>query len=107
MNLLKIRRGAASTVCRQTDDISLLVPLPISWRSIPCNQIGYESIFHLLFEASSEQSIYQSLLPPELQLHEFFQEWLKDEATPSILKRLVNSTPLNIDPGIINMIDDR
>ncbi|MCL1495432.1 MAG: hypothetical protein M1G31_32480 [Pseudanabaena sp. Salubria-1] len=48
----------------------------------------YENIFHLLFESSSEQSIYQKLLPQDLQLVEFMQAWLKDEVIAHTLNRL-------------------
>jgi ATP-dependent Lhr-like helicase len=86
------------------DDISLTVPFPINWGNLPYKQIDYEPFFHNLFEASSEQSIFQSLLPPELQIKEFLQEWLKNEAISDILKRLTNSTPLKFNPNIISTI---
>jgi len=42
-------------------------------------------------------SLYQSLLPPDLQLREFLQMWLKDETIPLALHRLRNSTPVVVD----------
>lgn len=80
----------------KADDISLLVNLPINWQSIPINPEAYEPIFHLLFEVSSQQSIYQALLPSELQLREFIQDWLRDETIVHALVRLNNSTPVEI-----------
>ena len=51
----------------------------------------YEDIFHLLFEATVAQSIYQKQLPLELQEREYLQAWLKDTAIPRILARLRNA----------------
>ena len=79
------------------DDVSLLVTSPINWQSAPTDPQDYEPIFHLLFEESAERSIYQTLLPAEIQLREFLQDWLRDETVCSILSRLVNSTPLKIE----------
>ena len=78
------------------DDISLFVTSPINWQSIPTEAKAYEVIFLSLFEKSSEQSKYQALLPPHLQLHEFNQNWLMDETVTNILTRLSKSTPIQV-----------
>ena len=72
----------------KADDVSLLVPSPIDWSSIPDKPADYEEFFHLLFESSAAQSIYQKQLPFELQEREYLQAWLKDMAIPRILTRL-------------------
>jgi ATP-dependent helicase Lhr and Lhr-like helicase len=72
----------------KADDVSLIVPSPIEWSSIPGNPAGYEDYFHLLFEASAAQSIYQKQLTLELQKREYLQAWLKDTTIPPILARL-------------------
>jgi ATP-dependent helicase Lhr and Lhr-like helicase len=87
----------------EVNDISLLVNVPINWELIPINPQAYKQIFHLLFEVSSEQSIYQTLLPPELQLHEFIQDWLKDETVAHILKRLNSSQAIEIQSSVLCM----
>jgi len=74
-------------------DISLLVPSPIDWATIPRKPSEYREFFHLLFEASSEQSIYQQQLPTDLQRWEYLQEWLNDETIPRILERLTKGEP--------------
>ena len=81
----------------KADDISLLVRFPINWSSIPIDTQAYESVFHLLFEATSSQSLYQTLLPWELQLREFTQHWLKDEMVRIVLNRVANSKPVRIE----------
>jgi len=55
-----------------------------------------EPIFDLLSSRSPEQSIYQALLPEELQAREFLQDWLKDETVIRVLARLASSTPILI-----------
>lgn len=75
----------------KADDFSLLVPSLIDWSSLPENPADYADFFHLLFEATSAQSIYQKQLPLELQEREYLQAWLKDTAIPRILARLRNA----------------
>jgi len=75
--------------------ISLLTNSRINWNSIPVNPQDYEAVFNLLFE-SSEQSIYQHLLPEEFQIHEFMQAWLKDATVYDILSRLSKSTAIQV-----------
>lgn len=75
----------------KADDVSLLVPSPIDWSSIPENPSKFEDFFHLLFEATAAQSIYQQQLPLELQEREYLQAWLKDTSIPRILTRLRNA----------------
>jgi ATP-dependent helicase Lhr and Lhr-like helicase len=77
----------------RADDITLLAPSPINWTTIPKQPADYQEFFPQLFEASSEQSIYQQLLPIDLQQREFLQEWLKDETIPQILTRLGEGEP--------------
>jgi len=81
------------------NDISLTVPSPIDWSMIPANPLEYQEIYHLLFEQSSEQSIYQQNLPIDLQQREYLQPWLKDNSIQHILARLVLSKPKLIESG--------
>jgi ATP-dependent Lhr-like helicase len=85
------------------DNISLLVTSPINWKSVPIDPEAYELIFPLLFEASSDQSVFQKLLPTELQMHEFVQDWLKDQTVPKILTRLSNATPVRVASLDLNL----
>ncbi len=85
------------------DNISLLVTSPINWESIPINPEAYELIFPLLFEASSDQSVFQKLLPANLQMYEFVQDWLKDQTVPKILTRLSNATPVKVASFDLNL----
>lgn len=75
----------------KADDVSLLVPSPVDWSSIPENPGEYEEFFHLLFESSSAQSICQKQLPLEMQEREYLQAWLRDTSIPRILVRLRNA----------------
>ena len=38
----------------------------------------YESLFESMFHPSSDQSILQQMLPADLQVREYVQEWLKE-----------------------------
>jgi len=81
----------------KADNLSLLVTSPIDWASIPSHPLGYEHIFHLLFEPSTKQSIYQKQLPLELQEREYLQNWLKDAEIRHILTRLVGAKTRLVD----------
>jgi ATP-dependent Lhr-like helicase len=85
----------------KASDASLLVPSPIDWATIPSEPAEYESVFPSLFEASSEQSLYQAQLPPELQLREYLEDWLKDQAVANAIRRLVGTSPVAVDPACI------
>lgn len=79
----------------EIDDISIRVKLaqsvPIDWSSLSTNPQDYSRIFDSLFEVTSEQTIFQELLPENLLKEEFLQEWLKNDYIPKILERLRNS----------------
>ncbi|MCD4768735.1 MAG: hypothetical protein K8R35_01030, partial [Bacteroidales bacterium] len=75
----------------EVDDIKLTCSTRVNWESIPTNPNSYDVIFEHLFEADSDQTFYQSLLPASFQKHEFLQKWLKDSTIESQLKRLQRS----------------
>jgi ATP-dependent Lhr-like helicase len=83
------------------NDTSLLVPSPIDWTTIPSEPTSYEGVFPLLFEASSGQSLYQAQLPQRLQLREYLEGWLKDQAVADALRRLASSSPVEVDPASV------
>jgi ATP-dependent Lhr-like helicase len=87
------------TICH-ADDFSLVVPSPMQWQTIPTDPSAYKHIFSQLFEGSGEQSLYQTLLPGELQLRECIQDWLCNETIPHILSRLATATPVAISENL-------
>lgn len=88
----------------KADDISLRCAVPINWESIPSEPKDYEPIFHSLFEMTGNQSLYQTLLPPTLQLQEYLQSWLKDKTIIEVLQRLQKSEALRVDPELFDSI---
>jgi ATP-dependent Lhr-like helicase len=80
----------------KADDLSLFVPSPVDWALIPNRPSDYEEVFHLLFEVSAEQSLYQKQLPLDLQEREYLQDWLKDEEIPNTLCRLSKAATVQI-----------
>jgi len=85
----------------QADDLWLLVSSPIDWSAIPTDPAAYDSVFHLLFEPSSEQSIYQQQLPPAMAQQEYLQDWLRDETIPRVLDRLAHSTTVEVKAAVM------
>lgn len=85
----------------EADDISLQAASPIEFNSIPGDPKDYHFVFDQLFEPSSHQSLFQTILPLELQRREYFQEWLKDESILAILARLRNSTTVRIEKNFL------
>lgn len=81
----------------KADELTLWTNAPIVWGNIGDSPELYSDFSSSLFEVSSDLSLYQSLLPPDLQMREFLQMWLKDETIPIALQRLRNSTPVVVD----------
>jgi ATP-dependent Lhr-like helicase len=90
----------------KASEASILVPSPIDWATIPCTPTEYEGVFPSLFEATSKQSLYQAQLPPELQLREYLEDWLKDQAVADALQRLFNSSPVAVAPASVELFAD-
>ncbi len=86
--------------------VFLSVSSSINWTTIPSDPTAFEEIFPDLFEPSSNQSLFQSLLPLELQLHERKEEWLKDQAVTDALSRLSISSPVMVDPACFSFIQN-
>jgi ATP-dependent Lhr-like helicase len=83
----------------KADELTLWASAPIQWASVGISPEDYEAFYPSLFEVSSDLSLYQSILPTDLQLREFLQMWLKDETIPLALQRLRNSKPVVVDAG--------
>lgn len=80
----------------EVNDTTLTCLTRINWSSIPVNPKDYEEVFDHLFEADSDQTFYQSLLPESLQRHEFLQNWLKDSTIILQLSRLQRSMSMEV-----------
>ena len=93
---------AVALVSGHTDfkagDHWLEVNTPIEWGSIPTDPAKYEPMFESMFHPSMEQSIFQLMLPPNLQVREYVQEWLKDQSVPRVLSRLASARPVDVPP---------
>lgn len=76
-------------------DMALKTSAPIQWEIIPDRPSDFRDIFDSLIEYS-QQSIFQSLLPPELQKQEFLQDWLKNGSITEILTRLRGAQSVEI-----------
>jgi ATP-dependent Lhr-like helicase len=83
----------------EVSDTTLTCFTRINWNTIPINPKDYEKVFDHLFEADSDQTFYQSLLPDSLQRHEFLQNWLKDSTIKIQLSRLQRSMPIEVSCG--------
>lgn len=88
----------------EADDISLTVNSPIHWNQLSDDPHAYNRIFHQLVDKAISQSLFQMLLPLNMQLHEYLQYWLKDEATYTILKRLKHSSPVEISQEMLTKL---
>jgi ATP-dependent Lhr-like helicase len=81
----------------KADELTLWASAPIVWANVGESPEAYEAFSPSLFEVSSDLSLYQTILPADLQLREFLQVWLKDETIPVALQRLRNSKPVVVD----------
>jgi len=85
------------------DNFTLTVRTPIQWDLIPVDPKDYERIFHLIFETPKDQSIFQAMLPANLQLDECIQEWLRNEENKEVLKRLSKATPMPVQSNPLTL----
>ena len=76
----------------------LTVNSPIEWERLPTAPQDYETVFERMFRPSSQQSIFQKMLPRDLQVSEYIQEWLNDESIPRVLSRLAAAAPVLVAP---------
>lgn len=86
----------------EAGDYCLTTRSTVDWSALPTSPDQYAAIFPSLFSASSEQSVYQQMLPSKLQLLEFMQPWLKDATIGLILNRLKRATPVPVAQDILN-----
>lgn len=80
----------------EANDLWLDVHSAIDWKGLPTNPEDYEPIFERMFLPSADQSFFQKKLPRELQVREYVQEWLKDDAVRQVLSRLASSNSVEI-----------
>jgi len=83
------------------EDALLAGTSPIEWGTIPTDPQAFESVFDEIFECSSEQSIYQRLLPERFQVQEFLEGWLRDRTIAEVLQRLSSSSPVRVPPNVV------
>ncbi len=78
------------------DDFSLATPSEFDWRELPEDPGDLRTVIDETFVCSSEQSIYQRLLPADLQLAELRERWLRDGSIADIFSRLHNARPVKV-----------
>jgi ATP-dependent Lhr-like helicase len=76
-------------------DMTLRASIPIQWETIPARPSDFQGIYDSLIEYS-QQSIFQSMLPAELQKREFLQEWLRNDSIAEVLQRLSGAQPVEL-----------
>lgn len=85
-----------------TTDISFTVPRPLRKGNISLRPDDYHDVFKLIQQPQLNQTIYQSLLPVDLQSSEFIQDWLKDRSVVKVLERLAGAQIIEIPQVIAN-----
>jgi ATP-dependent helicase Lhr and Lhr-like helicase len=78
------------------NDYSIKTGRNINWKLIPDNIDEFINYYDMLYEESLNQSIYQKLLPLDLQKREYIQSFIKNKEINLILKRLKHGTPKEI-----------
>jgi ATP-dependent Lhr-like helicase len=90
----------------QATDFYLQVPIEIVFNDIPVDPEMYELIFDTLFIPDFEQTIYQTLLPRDIQVREFLQSWLCDQSIKENLERLKDSQTIEVQEDILFNFSD-
>lgn len=80
-------------------ELTLSAPSPLEWATLPTNPSHFETIADRLIE-STEQSVFQQLLPRGLQVKEVFQEFVNDAIVATVLRRLATAAPVEVPSSI-------
>jgi hypothetical protein len=81
-------------------DAYLDVRSPLDWGSVPAHPDCFAPLWPQIYEGGSDRSMYQLLLPVELQMAEIQEAWRQDQTTIAVLERLRRSKALEISPGV-------
>lgn len=77
-------------------DHRVTVVAPIDWQSLPSDPKAYLTVLIEDFRQSGDQTIFQKMLPVDLQAQELLELWLKDQSIAKVLLRLSHSVPVQV-----------
>ena len=86
----------------ETSDFSIKTNKIINWSLLSDKMNEFNIYYDLLYEETLSQSIYQKLLPLDLQRKEYIQSWEKNLEINRILTRLKNGVLVNITSEVAN-----
>jgi ATP-dependent Lhr-like helicase len=86
------------------DDIYLKVKKPVNWKTIPKSCAELKNAAEKCFSKTDRQTIFQQMLPLELQREEWLESFLKDHDAVRVLKRLSESAPISIPNQLFNKL---
>jgi ATP-dependent helicase Lhr and Lhr-like helicase len=89
---------------QKIDNIGILSPALIEFSKISTDLKLYEPFVEEIFRSSTSQTLFQTLLPEDLQRKEFVEEWRCNGDLENTLKRLKESTVTFVDPGTIEWL---
>jgi ATP-dependent helicase Lhr and Lhr-like helicase len=81
------------------DDLSIVADRAIPWNSIPADPQSFMMTLGRLLQLGGEQSIFQKMLPEQLQHSEAAQLWVRHPAVSEVLQRLSQAEPVQIRSG--------
>lgn len=89
------------------DDYSILSSHPIAWHLLPVHAQAYEPFFPQMVEPSSDQTLFQAMLPASLQSRELAQRWIRDATIEHVLKRLSGAKAVAVPSSVISQLVER
>lgn len=84
----------------EADDLVIKSNRLMCFEKVPAEPNALLESLDRVFEGTSDRSLYQSLLPLELQIEEFRQPWLRDRTVPAVLERVRRSNGVEALHGV-------
>lgn len=73
---------------KSAGDFSLVAQPELDWHNLPYQPEGFGDVLDAGLNTSAEQTLYQRLLPNDMQSAEMKERWLRDKSIADILRRL-------------------
>ncbi len=86
----------------QCNDIYISVSKKIDWKSIPLTCVELKDAAEKCFNKSDRQTLFQQMLPLDLQRIEWLETFIKDVDANRVLGRLKRAVPKIIPPNLFN-----
>lgn len=89
----------------ESSDFAIVTQKTIEWNKLPSDPSKYVDVVSSLGDTSTDRTIYQSMLPKNIQLKELLEPWIKDQSIYRTIQRLRGSSHLTeVDKSVRDLV---